>query len=237
MRKASRTIVAFIAGVAGCASFANAGAVVFNFIEPYTGDVVPGAGGGGPPYMTATFEDIAGSPGDVRLTLSTEGLSAPDEFVSRWLFNLDPNLAASQLSFTYDNSSALDQAVGSSNYSFVKREDELSLGGQAVGFDFGTLFSTANKDSVRFSADERFVGTLSSTQAGLTANSFKFLNAGDGNSDVFFYGVAHVQGIQGGLSTKLGAELAVVPLPAAVWAGLALMGVIGAKRLRQRGLR
>jgi hypothetical protein len=79
---------------------------------------------------------------------------------------------------------------------------------------------------------------------GLTANSFKFLNAGDGQgTDTFFYGSAHVQGIgpNASLSTKLGASLGnpvpgstPVPLPATAWTGLALIGGLGLLKLRRQ---
>ncbi|HYO07774.1 MAG TPA: hypothetical protein VER17_02275 [Tepidisphaeraceae bacterium] len=220
------------------ASPAAADAVLFEFAKPYTSNIVPAPGGGGPPYMTALFEDIVGQPGKVRLTLSTFGLTAPSEFVSDWYFNLNPILDVSKLAFQLD--AGATTAVTTSNYAFVKDANSLDLGGQAVGFDFGADFLNANNPDKRFSADELFVGTITTTQIGanLSASSFLFKNAGDGMSDIFFYGIAKVQGLANDQSTKLGAELPPpppVPLPAAVWAGFALMGALGLNRFRRRG--
>lgn len=221
------------AAILACVRCASAESLFIQFSTPYTSSVVPAPGGGGPPYMTTLFEDIVGQPGKVRLTLSTFGLTAPNEFVAAWYFNLDPVMDVSLLSFTFDASATT--AVTKSNYSFVKNENDLDLGGQAVGFDFGPKFGTSNSSDKRFSADELFVGTIQSSQPGLSANSFRYLNAGDGQNDVFFYGIAKVQGIApGDQSTKLGGEIVLIPLPVAAWAGVALMGMIGLKRLLQR---
>ena len=233
-----KTLAVLGSAVLGVTVSASADSVFIQFIQPYTSNIVPGADGGGPPYMTALFEDIVAQPGKVRLTLSTFGLTSPNEFVSKWYFNLNPTMDVSNLSFSLD--AGATTAVTSPNYSFVKDENDLDLGGQAVGFDFGTEFGTRNRAEKRFAADELFIGTISSSQSGLNANSFKFLNAGDGNNDIFFYGIAHVQGIAGGLSTKLGGEIiqpspvTILPLPTAALAGCVLVSAVGLYRLRQR---
>ena len=221
------------------ASTASADTLQINFTTPYTSSVYPSEGG--PNYMTATFEDVVGEIGAVRLTLSTAGLMAPSEFVSKWYFNLDPNLEAKNLRFTLDGVATTGPE---SAYKFVAGYDDLGLGGQAVGFDFGPTFSTSNKNdgTVRFDADETFVGILRTTEIGpgtpLRAASFNFLNPG---GDFHFLGVAHVQGLANGQSTKLGGggtftptnPGTAVPLPGPFAAGLILLCGFGMKRLRR----
>ena len=235
MRSVMRASLLTIVLLAGAE--VRAGSILIEFSTPYNNTTVPDADGGGPPYMTALFEDIIGEPGSVKLTLSTAGLMSPTEFVSAWYFNLDPTMNVDLLQFAFDTTlSSSQQAVTSTNFEFVQDENNVDLKGKAVGFDFGPEFGTSNSDGdeARFDADELFVGKLWTTELGktLTANSFKFQNAGDGKGEeLFFYGVAKVQGIQSGDgSTQLGGDLVVVPLPAAAWAGMALVGAIGVRR-------
>lgn len=217
---------AVFAAILACGQVASAGTVTFHFNTPYTSSVYPA--GGVAPYMTAVFEDVSGG---VRLTLSTDGLTEP-EFVTAWYFNLDPDMDASKLSFTLDEGAT--DAVDADKYTFKKDEDDLKLGGQAMGFDFGPTFGTDNVDGTRFNWDETFVGTITTSEAGktLTANSFRHTNL---EGTMYFYGVAKVQGIApGDRSTKLGAV--VIPLPGAVWGGFALFGVIASWKMTRRQL-
>src|SRR5262245_8490405 len=88
------------ASVLASAPVAGATSLTLGLYEEYSGGQTPA---GPPPFVTATFEDSA--PGHVQLTLSASNLVGR-EIVGRWLFNVDPVLDPTQLTFTAVNNSA-----------------------------------------------------------------------------------------------------------------------------------
>jgi len=157
---------------------AEAGVVTFDYTYEYTGGATPAGAG---PWLRATFEEA--SPGQVRLTLEDLDLSR-SEFVSTWLFNLDPRLDPEGLSIT---------SVGGLAPSVVRAgADDFRRGG--ARFDVRIDFPTRNGPS-RFGRDDRSEFLISWTGGkapiALTPESFGLVSAGRRE----IYATAHVQGI------------------------------------------
>lgn len=143
-----------------------------------------------PPWISAIFDDH-GDQGSVTLTLSCLNLSA-GEFVSRWLFNLDPLLNPKDLE--------IEPLAHAGSF----RDPSISLGankfngGGGDKFDIAFYFSTSNKNSKRFDADDSLQLEISGI-SDLTAQSFDFNSKGKdhcNNNDILHYKTeAHIQGI------------------------------------------
>ena len=78
-----------------CVGQASAGTLTSNLSSEYTGGDPPE---GATPWLTTTFDD-GGSPGTIDLTLEANNLT-DIEFIGEWLFNLDPVLDPTALSFS-----------------------------------------------------------------------------------------------------------------------------------------
>lgn len=204
---AAMAVAAFAAGPAASA------VLTFELDTEFSGGVPPA---GPTPWLTATFDDAADAIGanGVRLTMSTSGLTAA-EFVDVWLFNFNPALDPTLLSFT---------TIGAPTAVLTG----ISTGVDAFQADgdgrYDILFDWQNgPPSDRFNAGQTFVVDIAYTSA-IDVSDFDFLSAPGGGHGPFTT-AAHVQGIgtaaQGSGWIAPGGNGVSIPEPAA----LSLLGV------------
>jgi hypothetical protein len=195
---------------------ASAATVKFGLDVEYTGGEEP-AGTPPPPWLVADFVDAGLN--EVKLTIDTFGLQAP-EFVASWFFNLDPELNAELLTFSFSGGTGLPAALSLGN-------DSQNAGGdRGEGFDIKLSWST--DQGRRFIADKFifYMITYSDTENQddtIAASSFNFFNQGG------LFSAAHVQGISPGDGSGW---IATVPIPGTVW--LLAGGVVLLVTLRKR---
>lgn len=183
---------------------------------------------GGTPWLTATFENIGVD--TVRLTMSASGL-VEEESVDEWSFNLDPTLDPTSLSIVHDSGEVADS---------------VSTGADAFKADgdgsFDILFDFPNSGD-RFTSGETSVYILSGI-VGLSETSFDFPSVDNQGDPTTIFTAAHIQSIDttdndnsgsgwiGGGECRRGPPP--IPVPPAVWGGLALLSGLGIhKTVRQ----
>ncbi len=171
----------------------------------------PPAGSG--PWLSATFTDDPSNSNNVLLDLSATNLTGV-EFVSKWLFNLDPALDAAGLVF----SDEADKTPG-----LIELGDDAFKADGDGWFDIKMSWDGLNGANP-FGAGANYSATIAlSDGAGgfldLDAQDFSFLSTGEGNSRDGLFTAAHVQGI--GTS---GEESGWVTVPAP---GASLLGMLG----------
>ena len=160
-------------------SAALGGTLEFDLDNIYSGTVSPSAT---KPWLTATFTDIDST--HVSLKLDAVGLVS-SEFVSEWLFNVDPTIDPSSISFTQTSHSNYGGYASTS----ITAVSGGSGAGPAHGFDIDFGLGTSNGS--RFGIAAEVVYTLTRS-AGLSAANFNFSNA---SGDVKTTTAAHIQGI------------------------------------------
>lgn len=173
-----RRVIAIVAAIWLAPSVGYAASITFTYDVEYTGGDSPL---GLPPWLTATFDDFGGT-GAVQLTMSATNLTG-FEFVTQWLFNLNPALNPSSLAFALQpGSTVAATSIGSSTNAFS------AGGGSAfdILFSFPTAFGPA-----RFSASD--VSIYQIIGPGLLASSFDFTSVGGGSGPLLTS--ARVQGI------------------------------------------
>jgi len=157
---------------------ALAGVVTFDYAIEFSG----GASPEGPvPWLRATFTDVDGS---VTLDLTALNLSGT-EFVSKWLFNLDPALDPDSLSIAYEDGVVPDS---------IETEMDDLHGAGGTRFDVLFSFPTSHGPG-RFDAGDHstFLITWTGLGSPLSASSFSFLTSEHGLGPLL--SAAHVQGI------------------------------------------
>jgi hypothetical protein len=159
---------------------AAAAVVTVPFGAEYTSGVTPAGPG---PWLTATFDDH-GSAGSVTLTLQG-AFQSPSEFVTKVLFNLDPALDPSLLTF-----SAPAKAGAFADPVVAAGTNAFSAGGGSR-FDVQLQFDNSPPAN-RFGGSEAVTYTIGGIP-GLTAASFDFTSAGGGSGPLV--ASMHVQGI------------------------------------------
>jgi hypothetical protein len=180
--------------------------------------------GGTPPWLTAVFDD-GNSPGSVEVTLALPGLLT-GEFVSDWLFNLDPAMEPTLLQFA--------QTVKTGSFSdpvITTLRDGLKANGDGY-MDIEFAFSVQNNDVQRFGFGESVAYAVTGV-AGLTAHSFGFLSSPTSSPKALFT-AACVQGIAG---TGSGWVTISEPIPDPAGLSLLALGVPLILRGRSRRLR
>ena len=151
-RQRTLLVAATIIALAFQVNAARADSVTFDLNYEFSGADEPA----GPiPWLRATFADIVGG---VQLTMSALNLT-PNEYVQKWLFNLDPALNPAALTFTHLSGQAATVSSGTNAHK--------SAG--AASFDL--LFEFPNSGD-RFTAGETSVYKISG--AGVTAASFDY---------------------------------------------------------------
>ncbi|MBW7905396.1 MAG: hypothetical protein LC135_02770 [Phycisphaerae bacterium] len=196
------------------AAAAQAAILTFELSVEFSGATPPA---GAAPWLTATFDD-GGSPGSVDLTLATTNLVS-NEFVFRWMFNLDPVLDPTSLSFSAPSKTGAftDPVINTGVDSFMADGDGK--------FDIEVVFSNAGGPANRFGAGDSVKYTITGIP-GLTAASFDFLSAPAGGHGPFPT-AAHVGGI-GANDDESG--WITVPEPSTGLAGLLILCAALARR-------
>jgi hypothetical protein len=222
--KTMKSLVLALALAAG-ATTANAEVITINLDREFSGGTAPS---GPAPWLTATFTDIGAN--TVRLDMSRAATLANGEFISVWLFNLNPALSPSILSF--------NQTSGPTAAASVRTGGDTQSGFRGDGgsyFDFKFEWPTQGNSADRFDQDWT-TASVTISGSGISAASFMDLGFGAGNSPNGLYTAAHVQGTGGGgQSGWITGNPVLVPLPPAAWAGLAGLGLAGvATHLRRR---
>ncbi|HMQ16165.1 MAG TPA: hypothetical protein PKC49_09345, partial [Phycisphaerae bacterium] len=162
------TFVRFASGslcALACAVAGHAAIIKFELSIEFSGATPPA---GAAPWLTATFDD-GGTPGSVDLTLETTNLVS-NEFVFSWLFNLDPVLDPTSLSFSAPSKTGAftDPVINTGVDAFMADGDGK--------FDIEVVFNSAGGPANRFGAGDSVKYTITGI-AGLTAASFDFLSA------------------------------------------------------------
>jgi hypothetical protein len=172
-----------ISSVLLSASAVRATTLTFGLDIPFGGADQPA---GTAPWITATFDDSVGGANSVRLTLSASNLVS-EESVSDWLFNFDPGLDPTLLTFTVvDNAAAVPNAIDTGVDSFKANGD----GRYDILFD---LPPPGGSFASRLTAGETIaydIGYISP----ITVASFDFLSA-RGRGEGEFKAAAHIVGI------------------------------------------
>lgn len=163
---------------------------------------------GSTPWVTATFDDSFGGADTVRLTMSAGNL-VNQEFVDDWLFNFDPALDPTQLTFSVVDSSASVPNVISTGMDAFKADGD---GWYDISFDFppppGTFPS-------KFTAGETVVYDITYTSP-IDASLFDFYSSPGGGQGIYKT-AAHIQGIgPGGNESGWIAPSNSVPEPSAL---------------------
>lgn len=163
---------------------ASAALLSFDLGFEFSGGTDPA---GPSPWATATFDDDTGNPNTVDVTLSTAGLVA-DEFISNWVFNFDPALDPTLLTFAVVDNSASAAGVNFGVDAFKPDGD----GFFDIEFDFPP---PPGNFAAKFTTGEQVIYTLIYTSP-IDVSSFDFFSAPPpGGGPGPFQTAAHVQGI------------------------------------------
>lgn len=207
---------------------AMGGTLTIELNHEYSGAASPS---GSPAWARATFTDKGG--GVVGLLLECL-LQDSSEFMAKanggtnnpagWMFNLDPNLDASDLAFSYVNGTDASGIYASDNaykagpdkfYDIVLQFGSGLVGGQTAEFD------------------------VTIAGGGLLASSFDYVTSGGPTGKTGFHSAAHVQGIRnpsGGTGTSgwVGGSgtSQLIPLPSAGVMGLTGFALVAGRRRR-----
>jgi len=182
----NRIGLVLVAGIMAivCPSFAPGAVVSFDLDVEFSGSTPPAGAG---PWLNATFDD-GDSAGSVTLTLTAINLTGT-EFVSDWLFNLDPGLDPTELTFSLAGD---PNTRGFSDPTISTGTDEYKADGDGM-YDIDIIFALSGGSSVQFDAGDVAVFTLGGISS-LTADSFDYLSAPAGGHGPFPT-AAHVQAI------------------------------------------
>lgn len=200
--------------LAATARSSHAAMVVQGLDFEYSGGTPPA---GAAPWVRATFDDGGGS-GSVTMKLDALNLTG-SEFVSKWLFNLDPALDPALLNFSVQSSTGAFATP-----SALTGIDAFGAAGNTK-FDILVDFAVA-PPADRFTAGDSITFQITGIPT-LTAHSFSFLSIPGGKGP--YISAAHIQGIGPGGGDS--GWIAVVPEPGA--AAIFLGVLVLARRARR----
>ena len=159
---------------------AQATSITFDLVFEYTGGDEPL---GAPPWLSATFDD-GGTAGSVVLTLTSNLFD--QEFVSKWVFNLDPALDPGELGIVHADGVAPSSPAQTGRDACSAASDRF----YDILFEFPTRNSPG---SDRFGEGDFSVFNITGPGR-LIASSFNFPSSAGGPAGPF-HSAAHVQGI------------------------------------------
>ncbi len=171
------------------AAAASSATLTLGLSIEFSGGVAPA---GATPWLVAEFDDSFGGPNTVRLTLSAPNLTggASGESVEVWMFNFDPALDPTLLTFTaVSNGDSVPNAISSGVDAFMADGD----GRFDIQFDFPP---PPGSDAARFTDGETVVYDLTYVSP-IDVGSFDFFSLGSAGNGTF-QSAAHVLGTGGG---------------------------------------
>jgi hypothetical protein len=204
--------IALLLGSFG-AQEATAATLTFQLDIEFSGADEPA---GTSPWITATFDDSFGGPNTVRLTMQANNL-VDTEFIDDFLFNFDPALDPTFLSFNAFDDIASSPGVSTGTNAFQADGD----GKFDIRFDFPP--PPGNFDS-KFTTGEQVIFDIT-FNAAIDVNSFNFQSV-EGGGQGTFNSAAHIQGIAPGAGGS--GWIGQVPEPASgllLGVGLLALGV------------
>ena len=160
----------------------QADVLTFGLSYEFSGATSPA---GSTPWLTATLNDHGGT-GSVDLLLETTNLT-DNEFVFLWLFNLDPTLDPTALSFSAPTKTGLF-----TDPDIYADPDAYKADGDG-DFDIKIEFDNSDGAPTRFGVDDAVQYTITGIPE-LTVDSFDFLSV-EGGGQGSFPTAAHVGGI------------------------------------------
>src|SRR5262249_18360391 len=145
------------------AQYAAAAPVTYKFNTEFSGGQAPS---GPAPSVIATFTDI--SPGDVRLTISTSGLTGNANIDQKGIyFNLDPSLDVTKLQFASGNGGAGTLAANAINLG----TDQFKADGDGK-YDINLIYTSGSG----FGPNLTSIYDITDPSATISASSFYFLS-------------------------------------------------------------
>jgi hypothetical protein len=217
MKKRVFLIIMLVAVLVVLAPSVQAASITFGLDVEFSGATQPA---GSPPWITATFDDSFGDLNTVRLIMSADNLVG-DESIGFWLFNFDPTLDLTQLSFTAVSNTASVPNISTDINVFKADGDGL--------YDIQFNFPPPPGDFIyRFTTGESVIYDITYV-APIDVYSFNFLSAIDGGQGTYFT-AAQIQSIgQAGESGWIG-----TPIPEPSTMLLLGGGLIGLGAFRRR---
>ena len=199
-RRAAATVCTGIVVLLGCGATAAHASVVYNYNTEFSGGTPPS---GPAPWVSATLTDTS-TPGQVRLTITTGGLTSSEK-IGGLYFNLDPGLNVGDLSF-----SSLNGRPGTVNYSSLQLgEDAFKADGDG---QYDILFSYSTSGATFTGGDTSSFDITYSGSGAFDAASFYFLSTPAGGHGPF-YSAAHVLNTSSSGGSGWLAPVSPVPLP------------------------
>ena len=224
------SVIVALAAVLSIAAVPTHADTVFNLNTEFSGATAPPGPG---PWVRFTFHTV--STGTVELTIDNL-LAAGANKIGAGYFNISELLVPTAITVTNTGgvaSSAILQKIANP-LSSGPNANPFKADGDGY-FDFRVDFPT---DSDTFGGGQSSKYTLTAT--GLTDAAFNFSSeSGGGNGS--YHAAVHMQGL-GANGTDSGwlGDAAVVPLPAAAWMGMSLLGGVGGvgffRRRQQRAM-